>query len=170
MLIDKDNLVTKEKYHVRRLYNWVFGFLSKHLHKLIWKIWIKVRKLMKFIILKWELRNINSLSMRLDSIRRDPWSTMITPSPSPTPYSPWLTPPPFPVAKHNPACPYLFLLESLGTFRNSADGHPLFLRFNLTSGLCSILRTIHTNITPNYTTSEDEIKRKKQKQKYLLLY
>lgn len=60
--------------------------------------------------------------MRLDSFRREPWSTMITPSLSPTPFVFGLNPP-FPVAKHPFADKYLPFLQLLCNFTKLGRTH-----------------------------------------------
>ena len=114
-----------------RLHYFVSSFLSKHGHKLIWytKKKAKLFKLNpnwsksinfenpnKKNLKLWDIMEI-LLSIRLDSLRREPWSTMIIPSLSPTPCGICLNPP-FPVPKHNILLKFLYLQQSPCGFGN----------------------------------------------------
>lgn len=76
----------------------------------------------------------NSFNMRLDSFRREPWSTIITPSLSPTPFVCWPNPP-FPAAKHPFVGKYLLFFQLLCNFTKLGSTHLGFVPISLIEDL-----------------------------------
>lgn len=114
-----------------RLHNWVSSFVFEHFHKLLWNSQTNL-----ISTIKWEItlkqptklrkrrgRRGISPSIRLDSRRREPWSTIITASASPIPF---LSKPPFSkLPKHGDP---LLLTRNFSTFKEPGKAHDRLVR------------------------------------------